>query len=193
MCAVLFRACLFLWFHSLHWVILSWFLSTHLMNSSLLLHYVHLSPPLLLSYTTADRPDPAWWWHFTHADLSQITSPWRNQSQGQGHGFCWGLEGGGCWGQQDGPSHHNHSLPAGPSVLDSHSSCFVVLLMSGPHGTRISWARDGQSQQGQAADAWLILLRLQSAYISSDNWNGHIEINAHTSPLTDIHKTDCTK
>lgn len=35
---------------------------------------------LLLSSTTADRPDPACRWHFTHADLSQITSPWRRAS-----------------------------------------------------------------------------------------------------------------
>lgn len=37
----------------------------------------HLSSPHLLSYSTADRPDRAWWWYFTHADLIQITSPWK--------------------------------------------------------------------------------------------------------------------
>lgn len=51
---------------------------------------VMYTPPLLLSSPTADRSDPAWWWHFTHADLSQLTRPCGSQIQGQGQAFCCG-------------------------------------------------------------------------------------------------------
>lgn len=57
------------------------------------LYYLHTSSSLLLSSLTADRPDPAWWWHFTHADPSQITCPCVSQSQGQVQDFYWGVEG----------------------------------------------------------------------------------------------------
>lgn len=67
-------------------IIFSWFLSFHLLYISPIT-YTSLS---LLSSPTADRPDPAWLWHFTHTDLSQLTHPCASQSQGQGQGFCWG-------------------------------------------------------------------------------------------------------
>lgn len=58
--------------------------------------YLHQSSSPLLSSChppTVDRPDPAWWWHFTHANPSQITCPCGSQSQSQGQDFCWGVAG----------------------------------------------------------------------------------------------------
>lgn len=156
-----------------------------------------LSAPLLLSSPTADRPDPAWWWHFTHADPSQITSPCGSQSQGQGQGCCW-RERGGRGGCTEASKMALviiiiHCLLVLLSCASSHSSCFFVLLMSGPHGTRISWAQDGWSQRGQVADAWLILLRLKSARVSSCNGNSQIETNTHAFWKAHVHRIDCTK
>lgn len=60
---------------------------------------------------TLHRHDPRW----PEPDYSSM---WEQiQSQGQGQGGGRGGEGGDYRGKQDGPSHHNHSLPAVPSVL----------------------------------------------------------------------------
>ncbi len=52
-------------------IIFAWFISPHLSPSSSITTLLSSHFLLLLSSPTADRPDPAWWWHFTHADPSR--------------------------------------------------------------------------------------------------------------------------
>lgn len=115
----------FSWFHFLHQLSF-WDFSLFLLSPTVHLScYIHLSSPPVIPNSWQARLCLVVTLHPRRPEPVQ-SSMWE---PGPRPGFWLGVGG---LGQQDGPSHHNHSLPAGPSVLSLLS---LLLLFCLPHVT----------------------------------------------------------